>query len=316
MAKNWHTFVLPNGRRLDFSNPDGLYPVNAYQSEVFAQAVVGVAYAMAAERACHLIKAKEICAGNGPAAIALKAIGVGIVEATDINADALAAVKGNAESNRVRLDRIGFEDIRQRVSEGEYDLIAVNPPCAGTSVRPDNSSTAIQTAVDGGEGGIDYFKHAVRLAYGQLKDGGRLVIGLTSTMDVPGALKELDTVFGCYKWYAASGTPHAAPFASLNPEVHAGAIGSPDRGAQEIRNAKATGRSLVWLGNDGNVWRNTWFIVACKINEKLGDWHQDELSRWGELPLKPNGWPDDLVPPAFEAAATRLNLTLQNLALT
>jgi len=309
-----HSFMLPGGKRLRFENPEGLYPVNAYQSEIFAQAAVGVAYAMAAEQAGGLgaLKAKELCAGNGPAAIALKAIGVGEVHATDINPDARAATQKNAALNGVTLKRIAGEDIRGTVSgPRDYDLIAVNPPCARAGVCPESAGAAVQRAVDGGAEGIDYFQHAVRFGYMQLKPGGRLVIGLTSTMDIPAALAALGQYFGADDCYAVSGTPHAAPFAPLNPEASGGIIGSRDRGAQEIRYAEETGRSMAWDGGDGNAWRNTWFIVARKV----ADANRLPSGKNMELPLKPNGWPDNLMPENFRIAAQRLQAKLGELGL-
>ena len=100
------------------------------------------------------LRAAEWCAGEGPAAIALKRIGVGTVDASDNNPEALHALSQNAILNGVRLDKIEIENLENILFQARrrpvYDLIAVNPPCRPEMLLPKETSRSLINAIDGG----------------------------------------------------------------------------------------------------------------------------------------------------------------------
>ncbi|MGZ8898338.1 MAG: methyltransferase, partial [Halobacteriota archaeon] len=140
------------GQMLIFSNPEALYPVNRYQSLVLATASEYAAVLVAARRGCQVqeLSAWEPCCGGGPAAVALKSMGLHYVQATDINEDALKACRANAWRNAVNLDRVSPANMLDDGGGRRFDVIACNPHCFIDTRNGIEEGAAIQQAILGG----------------------------------------------------------------------------------------------------------------------------------------------------------------------
>ncbi len=296
-----YSFCLPSGVILNFENPEGFYPVNPYQSELLALVAVQQAYVLSAEKEAPLstFHAIEWCAGNGPAAVALAKIGVGHVQATDVSQIALKNTKKNAKKNKASINT-SIESIEDSGSKTEkFDLIAVNPPCRQSNHIPTSTAKTIKQAMDGGNGGLYYFKKAIEKSTTCLVDGGRLVIVLTSTMDVLEAVNILQAHYQ-NSWFAAPTTPILAPCPYLSPE--------DDKGKALLASAREENPRILVYPQGDLLNRLTWIIVAHKGKEAPE--HLAARSLKERLPLCPYGFPDQPRDQKFVEPAARLAQTL------
>ena len=125
-----------NGRILRFENLEDLYAVNRFQSLLMATNAHSeiLAYVARSGKSLKDMRAIEICCGGGPAALVMKDVGIGYVEASDINPLAVEMCKRNAGLNNLVIDkavvRNMFDDLHN--DEEKFDIIVCNPPCGRT----------------------------------------------------------------------------------------------------------------------------------------------------------------------------------------
>jgi predicted RNA methylase len=240
------------GQTLSFFNPEGLYPVNQYQSLVLATASEYAAVTLSARRRRPLaeLAAWEPCCGGGPVAVSMKHLGLGYVQASDINPDALAACRANAARNGVTLDAVKTASLLADGDSRRYDLIACNPPCGVGPHSDFGDNEAIRQAVSGGAEGMELTRQLLHEAAGRLAEGGSLVFVVVSTGNVRALSRWLDELFPC-AWRAMAGTPVAAPYAPADdPRITL--LTQPSLGYEP----------LVWQRGDGWYWRLTWILEA------------------------------------------------------
>ncbi len=306
-------FSLPllTGGKILYENPEGLYPVNAHQSALLARAAMEQAYGLAAQKrelslreALASLSAIELCVGNGPAAVALKTIGVGDVRASDINPKALEATRANAALNNLQLDGLRQDDITNPDFVNHcgpiFDLLVCNPPCAPLETVEHVTNENVKKAANAGLGGIDVLVRLIKIAPRLLKPDGRMVLMFTSGLDIANVVNALDSSFPS-RWFTSPGTPIAAPFP---PTPGNEQIEHENRGKKLLNNEKM----LVW-NSDDTIFRLTWAIVACNnAQETLQDLALNERLR-----LAPYGWPATAHPKPFVEAQARL---ISHLAVT
>ena len=240
------------GKLLRFTNPPGFYPVNAYQSLVLATASEIAAHMLAARsrRKFNEMSAWEPCCGGGPAAITLKSLGFGVVQASDIDAEAVALCRANAERNQVFLDRTTCGDILEDGNSTPFDLICCNPPCGVAAAVESSPPGRIKRAVDGGERGMHQTLALLKQAPKRLTRDGSLVFVAVSTGAVTSLLQALDEYFPG-RWRTLPATPVAAPWARED-----------DQRAAKLLSGFQSFQPFIWRRGDGWVWRLTWVIEA------------------------------------------------------
>lgn len=137
----------------------------------------------------------DICTGSGCIAISVKkALPTCIVSALDISLSALETAKENAEL--LGADIYFFEtDILNEIPEGKYDFIVSNPPYIRSAdiktLEPDVKNYEPMSALDGGDGGLVFYKRIADIAPYILKTGGTLAfeIGFDQFEDVYNVMK-------------------------------------------------------------------------------------------------------------------------------
>jgi SAM-dependent methyltransferase len=243
----------PSGRVFRFENPDELYPVNRYQSLVLATSSYLEATIYAAElgRSVRNLRAIEFCCGGGSASIMLKAVGLGHVEATDVNPLALHACRNNATLNDVSLDAIASYDLlAPPPTMSRFDIVVCNPPCGSGEQVENTKGVHLRTAIDGGPGGVRFIAPLFHAARNCLVPGGRLVFIITSTMEFRKVQEELDHQFPG-RWRLDHTTPVAQPFDRPSAYEWQRFLDLRDR--REI---------FIWEGEDHRLWRLSWVVVA------------------------------------------------------
>lgn len=249
-----------NGRILRFENLEDLYPINRYQSLLMATNVHSeiLAYVARSGKLIKDMRAIEICCGGGPAALVMKDVGIGYVEASDINPLALEMCKRNAILNNLVLDKVVersmFGDLQE--DEKKFDIIACNPPCGNAQNYDDLKNPHMRTAVVGGEKGIDFALELIEKAPTHLVPGGVLIFVLTSTMDFESVVMQLEQTFKG-GWRHTYSTPIAQPYLTMSsPKV------------KNFLNLRDQGKVFVWIGEDGMLWRMTWIMVVANFQPK------------------------------------------------
>lgn len=265
----------PQGRILKFRNAPGVYPVNRYQSLILATHACAESFALAAvgRRSLSELRAIEVCCGGGPAAVALRAAGIGYVEAADLNPLAVELCKENAALNDLQLDRVNVQDLlgATRPPSECFDIIACNPPCGRSKLYEHVLDSELQSAVDGGPQGIDFVQRLIASAQDHLSSGGRLVFSLTSTMSFMYIIDQLNHLYSG-QWRPADATPIAQPY-----------LQAKDPRAAELFDLCNQLEVFVWAGDDGWIWRLSWIIV-------VENHQKDIVSTLGRLWFRPHGY--------------------------
>lgn len=247
-------FVGADMRTLLFANPPQLYPVNHYQSLVLAHLACQEAEstALQAGRALTSLRAVEICCGGGPAAIAMKAAGVGFVGASDIQEVSLQQLRRNASLNALTLDRVeqGSGVDSWISAEPWLDLVACNPPCLPDALVDTRLGQPWQTAMKGGEGGCELLFGIMKALDRVLLPHGRFVFVVTSMMDFRRIAAFLQGHAGRH-WRICPSTPVAAPYCRLDEAV-----------VPRLLAMREAGQIFVWKGEDGWLWRLTWGVAV------------------------------------------------------
>lgn len=257
MSTSTVTYTGYRGTRLVFRNAIKHYPVNAYQSVLLATAAVSQALGLAAEsgRPLSSLRAVEICCGGGAAALALRAAGVGVVDASDLNPDAVAACQANANLNDLAL---GACEVRNCLGDtafrlDSYDLIACNPPCrpqwAVAAREASLEEEWLEIAVDGGERGDRFTLSVIDSAMGALASGGALVLIVTSTQDFMAIFERLNALGR--NWWVGLASPVAQLYVPLASQI-----------SGELKRLHDEGKIIAWDGGDGWFWRLSWAVVV------------------------------------------------------
>ena len=142
------------------------------------------------------IRILDLCTGSGCIAISLKKLSEKKVEitASDISAKALEVAKINAKKNDENIEFIEsnlFENI-----EGKYDIIISNPPYIKSKevldLMEEVRSYEPNLALDGGEGGLDFYNKITKESVKFLNNYGFLLyeIGYDQSEDIKKIFKD------------------------------------------------------------------------------------------------------------------------------
>ena len=264
------------GRRIVFQNQGNHYPVNAYQSFILATAASTEAIGLSAtqQRPLHRLRGVEVCCGGGAAALALRATGLGVVDASDINPHAVAACEHNAALNGLDLDACEVRDCLgpSAYRLPSYDIIACNPPCrpewaAAAPQQPESDRDWLEIAVDGGDTGEDFALSVLDVALGALAPDGRLVLIVTSTQDFVTIFNRLDTLG--LSWWIAAASPVSQPYVPTDTPID-----------ERIRQLHEERRIIAWDGGDGWFWRLSWAVVVSTAGGVLPQTDAEPARPW------------------------------------
>lgn len=122
-------------------------------------------------------KVLDACTGSGVVAIAIaKFIPQTDVFASDLNPDAIAATKRNAEQNGVAIATV-VADLYQSFPDNEFDVITVHPPAVPYPPQKDWGMTAgMKVATNGGDDGSVLVSRSIVEAKRCLKKNGKLLL--------------------------------------------------------------------------------------------------------------------------------------------
>ena len=122
----------------------------------------------------------DLCTGSGCIGISIAHFNKNaLVTGLDISQDAIKIAQENAEKLKVS-DRVSFKvcDVFNMDFFGKYDLIISNPPYIKSDVIPTLSKTVKDfeplSALDGGNDGLDFYKHIVNISPKYLCEKGML----------------------------------------------------------------------------------------------------------------------------------------------
>lgn len=122
----------------------------------------------------------DLCTGSGCIGISIAHFNKNaLVTGLDISQDAIKIAQENAEKLKVS-DRVSFKvcDVFNMDFFGKYDLIISNPPYIESDVIPTLSKTVKDfeplSALDGGNDGLDFYKHIVNISPKYLCEKGML----------------------------------------------------------------------------------------------------------------------------------------------
>lgn len=119
----------------------------------------------------------DLCCGSGCIGISLAKLGGASVTFSDISPVALAYAQKNARRNGV--EGVFSEGNLFAPVSGTFDLIAVNPPYLTAAEMADRQKELRfepETALYGGEDGLDFYKRLAAEAESYLVPGGRLLM--------------------------------------------------------------------------------------------------------------------------------------------
>ena len=129
----------------------------------------------------------EIGTGSGIiAVVAAQEIPDCRVTATDYLSEVLIVARSNARRHKVS-DKINFiqSDIFSSIPVTPYDFIVSNPPYIATphlsGLMPDVRNFEPQSALDGGEDGLDFYRRIIPEALSYLEEGGGVVLEVGET---------------------------------------------------------------------------------------------------------------------------------------
>ena len=201
----------------------------------------------------------EICCGGGPAAIALKDLGLGFVGASDIQADSIAQLRNNAALNDLVLDslRVGSGLTQWLRDRPWLDVIACNPPCLPSKLVDQRLPLPLRTAMQSGTGGTELLVEVLDSLDRILTAFGRFAFVMTSMMDFR-SIEILLTARFAGRWRVSPGTPIATPYCRADGPVATRLL--------QMRDAREV---FVWLGDDGWIWRLTWIATVVGCEDKI-----------------------------------------------
>lgn len=123
------------------------------------------------------VKLLDIGAGTGCIGISTARFSNAEVTLADINEQALAAAKRNAEKNGVRAELLKI-DILSEIPDGKFDVIVSNPPYIETEViktlQTEVKDYEPLAALDGGADGLTFYRRIIKIAPRLLTENGIL----------------------------------------------------------------------------------------------------------------------------------------------
>lgn len=258
-------FTTPEMRTLLFENPPNAYPINRYQSLLLANSahLEAIEVSQRSGKSLAAMRAIEICCGGGPAAIALKDLGLGFVGASDIQEESIAQLRHNAELNHLELDsqKIGSGLTQWLADTPWVDVIACNPPCLPSKLVDQDLPQSLRTAMQGGTGGTELLFDVFKTLDQILTPYGRFAFVITSMMDFNYIDIFLTTHFAA-RWRVSPGTPVAAPYCRADHPI-----------AARLMQMRDAGEVFVWLGNDDWIWRLTWIATVVGCEDRINSAH-------------------------------------------
>lgn len=172
---------------LDFKvTPEVLVP--RPETEVLIELLIEIHGNLPIDGSPHIL---DIGTGSGNIAVAVaKEIPDSRITAVDVSPAALAIALENSRLHNVS-GQIEFvqSNLFEKVT-GQFDYILSNPPYIASreiaELMPDVRDYEPQLALNGGEDGLDYYKHIIPGAWERLKDDGVLImeIGMDQAMDI------------------------------------------------------------------------------------------------------------------------------------
>lgn len=127
------------------------------------------------------LKVLDLCTGSGAIGISIaKYVKDVNVTVTDISTQALNIAKKNAIQNEVEKTMTFLQsNLWEKIPQVEYDCIVSNPPYIETSVIEKLSNEVKaepRMALDGGDGGLFFYKEILKSAFQFLKPEGYLLL--------------------------------------------------------------------------------------------------------------------------------------------
>ena len=125
----------------------------------------------------------DLCSGSGAIAIALEKLGKAKVTAVEFIDEAFIFLEKNIIQNGCRINAVK-DDVftcHAEYSDNAFDLIVSNPPYIKRAELPSLQAEVRfepQTALDGGEDGLDFYRAIIQDWTPKLKAGGALVFEL------------------------------------------------------------------------------------------------------------------------------------------
>ena len=122
-------------------------------------------------------KVLDACTGSGVVAIAIaKFVPQTDVFASDLNPEAVAATKRNAEQNGVAITTV-VDDLYESFPDNEFDVITVHPPAVPYPPQKDWGMTdGMNVATNGGDDGSVLVSRSIVEAKHCLKKNGKLLL--------------------------------------------------------------------------------------------------------------------------------------------
>lgn len=132
----------------------------------------------------------DLCSGSGAIAIALEKLGNAKTTAVEYSEDAFIFLEKNIRQNNCRINAVKGDvfTCHPEFSGNTFDLIVSNPPYIKHAELPflqEEVRFEPQTALDGGEDGLDFYRAIIRDWTSKLKKGGALVFELGEDQAAP-----------------------------------------------------------------------------------------------------------------------------------
>lgn len=172
------------------------------------ETIAEVGLEFARNRRCSGFLAADLCAGSGCIGITIAKLADVPVKLVELSENALEYLRGNITLNdagdlceAVHGDVLSDETARKLPM---FDLIVTNPPyLTAQDMRQLQTEVTFEpeTALAGGEDGLDYYRRIVPLWSGRLKPGGMLAaeIGMGQEADVMQIFEECGITAQCKK---------------------------------------------------------------------------------------------------------------------
>jgi len=161
---------------LELLTPEGVF-IPRPETEVLVEVVLAL---HASRFTFHRIL--DLCTGSGNIAVSLaKNISNARITATDISANAIKTAKDNAAGNEVseKIEFVEGDLFKALAPEHKFDIIVCNPPYIKredlAGLPHDVQQEPVQ-ALDGGEGGLDFYRRIFKQAPEFLNPGGFVAV--------------------------------------------------------------------------------------------------------------------------------------------
>jgi len=138
-------------------------------------------------------RAIEIGTGTGIISIYLAKKGA-IVDAVDINPQAVSCAKRNAKENSVIIE-VYESSFFERVGDKKFDLIIFNPPYLPEDEEDRKCVDVLTLAWMGGKGGIEKTERFLYDAKEYLRENGEIYVVLSSLSEIDSLLSKFSSIY-------------------------------------------------------------------------------------------------------------------------